>query len=271
MRPSSFSRHLNDILTVDGQAWSILADGELAGYAYFTPVPGIENVLDLQGCIDPKRRRQGIGSYLLTHLLELLKQTGPYQLSHAVLSLTSPAALFLFKHSFFIEHIEWLLILESPNRCPVVSIPPGFQLTTYPKAAAIRHFRQMYEVTFQGQPWYQPYTSTKEVGAELLDPADLLFLLDGDKTAGFAWLRMPQSDLGEIEPLGLLPSYQSRGLGYVLLINAIHQLVAQGAERIRIGVWQENQPALHLYQQTGFRHLTTQTYLAYNLGLNEKT
>jgi ribosomal protein S18 acetylase RimI-like enzyme len=113
-------------------------------------------------------------------------------------------------------------------------------------------------------PWYQPYTSAGEVTAELSDPADLLFLLDGEKTAGFAWLRMPEPNVGEIEPFGLLPVYQGQGLGVAFLTAAVQRLAAKGAKQVRIGAWQPNERAIRLYQRLGFKHINTQTYLAYN-------
>lgn len=265
MRPNSFARYLNDVFSVGGWAWTI-SDGQgLVGYAYVAPVPALESVLDLQGCIDPAKRRRGFGSHLLNAIQNELREIGDYQLSHAVFSLSSPAALFLQSRQFFVEHVEWRLILENPKHLPAVSFPAGFQLETYPIGTAVRAFRKAYDAAFKGLPWYQPYTSTREVMAELVDSDDLIFLLDEEKTAGFAWLRMPELDLGEIEPFGLLPEYQGKGLGAKFLMAAIHQLFARGAERVRIGAWQRNERAIYLYQQLGFKLTTTQTYLAYNI------
>lgn len=263
MRPVSFSRYIKDILNVEGQVWIITEEDTLAGYAYVSPVPALDNVFDLQGCIAPEKRRRGYGSYLLLAIIDSLKKTGRFQLSHAVHSLSSPAALFLQSHHFVAEHVEWQLLLENPNQLPTTSFPRGFRLETFPLATAVRHFRKAYDAAFRGLPWYQPYTSTREVTADLSDPADLLFLLNDEKVTGFAWLRMPEPDLGEIEPFGLLPGYQGKGLGATFLTAAIQQLVDQGAESIRIGAWQRNERATRLYQQLGFNRTNTQTYLAY--------
>jgi mycothiol synthase len=264
MRPSSFSRHLNDILTIQGQVWTVSDEHGLVGYAYVTPVPGLVGVLDLQGCIDPAKQRQGYGSHLLSVVIASLMANGRPQLSHAVDTLSSPAALFLQSRQFVVEHIEWHMLLENPGDYAPVSFPPGFRLATYPLAAAVRNFRKTYEAAFHGLPWFQPYTSDREVTAELSAPTDLLFLLDNEKIAGFAWLRMPELDLGEVEPFGLLPAYRGKGLGAKFLTAAIQQLVASGAKRIRIGTWQSNDRAIRLYQQLGFKHINTQTYLAYD-------
>lgn len=269
MRPLSFARYLNDVLNIEGQVWTISAEQGLVGYGYVTPVPGLEDVFDLQGCIDPAQRRQGFGSHLLNEILNEMQANGRYQLSHAVYSLAAPTALFLQSHQFVVEHVEWQLLLENPGRLPPVSFPPGFRPATYPLPTAVRTFRKLYDAIFRGLPWYQPYTSTKEVTADLSDAADLLFLVDGEKAAGFAWLRMPEPDVGEVEPFGLLPTYQGRGLGVQFLTAAVHQLAAQGAEQVRIGAWQRNERAIHLYQQVGFKHINTQTYLAFTFGSSQ--
>jgi mycothiol synthase len=264
VRPSSFSRHLNDILTVRGQVWTVSDEHGLVGYAYVTPVPGLEGVLDLQGCTDPAKQRQGFGSYLLSVIIESIMSNGHSQLSHAVDTLSSPAALFLQSRQFVVEHIEWHMLLENPGDYAPVSFPPGFRLATYPLAAAVRNFRKAYDAAFHGLPWFQPYTSDREVTAELAHSTDLLFLLDNERIAAFAWLRMPELGLGEVEPFGLLPAYQGKGLGAKFLTAAIQQLVASEAKRIRIGAWQSNDRAIRLYQQLGFKHINTQIYLAYD-------
>jgi mycothiol synthase len=264
MRPSSFSRHLNDVLTIQGQVWTVSDEHGLVGYAYVTPVPGLEGVLDLQGGIDPTKQRQGFGSHLLSIIIESLMANGRFQLSHAVASLSSPAARFLQGRQFVVEHIEWHMLLENPNQNASIPFPNEFRLVTYPLAVAVRNFRKTHDAAFHGLPWFQPYTSDREVTAELSDSTNLLFLLDNEKIAGFAWLRMPELDLGEVEPFGLLPAYQGKGLGAKFLAAAIQQLVASGAKRIRIGAWQSNDRAIHLYQQLGFKHVNTQTYLAYD-------
>lgn len=265
MRPKSFSAYLKAVISVDGRIWTISDEKGFVGYAYVAPIPGLEAVLDLQGCIDPDRQRQGFGSQLLNNILASLKKSGSCQLSHPVYTLTSPAALFLQSHQFFVEHIECQMLLENPDRSPATSLPPNFRLATFPVGTAVRTFRRLYGTIFKNHPWYQPYTNTREVMAELTGSTDLLFLLDGNETAGFAWLRMPEPDLGEIEPFGLLPNYQGQGIGAAFLKAAIQQLVTRGAEHIRIGAWQRNERAIRLYQQIGFKHTTTLTYLAYNV------
>jgi mycothiol synthase len=265
MELNAFSRYLKDVYKARGKAWTVSDISGLVGYGFVAPVPGLESILDLQGCIVPNKRRKGYGSQLLTAIIDSMRKSGRFQLSHAVHSLASPTALFLKSQQFVIEHVEWQLMLDNPGQLTAVLLPPAFNLTTYQTITAVRTFRQVYDAAFDSLPWYQPYTNDSEVTADLESSSDLVFLLDGEKTAGFAWLKMPEPDLGEIEPFGLLPAYQGRGLGMVFLTAVIHRLVSRGAKHIRIGAWQRNERAIHLYQQLGFTHLNTQTYLAYDI------
>lgn len=251
-------RHLVDS---GGCAWVLQEEQDLVGYAVVSPLPGLDRVMTLEGFIDPARRRRGFGRRLLQHVLHSLKQSGVRQLSYGVTSLDSPAAHFLLANRFFIEHEEWQM-----KRSLLLDLPasPAADLRTFPRAVAIGHFCSLYDQSFGGKPWYQPY-SPAEVEATLHDPGDLIFLVTKETPIGFVWVRQSNGGAGEIEPIGVAEGYQGQGHGRTLLLAGLHSLKHQGVEVANIGVWRENQAAIHLYQELGFRHVQTLTYLAFNL------
>ncbi len=51
-----------------------------------------------------------------------------------------------------------------------------------------------------------------------------------------------------IEPLGILPAYQGRGYGRLLLQLVLRELAARGAKKVEIGTWRDNEAAVHLYR-----------------------
>ena len=122
----------------------------------------------------------------------------------------------------------------------------------YPRPLVISRFRELYDTIFAGQPWYQPYTSDGEVAAELASAEDLLFLAHSSLPVGFAWLRRPRLGVGEIEPFGIAPDYQSQGLGRALMATAMERLRSLGATRAQIGVWENNGSAVRFYRRLGF-------------------
>ena len=256
--------HLAGVLARDGRIWTLVKGDLLAGYALINPIPGLDTLYDLQGCIAAKARRQGLATHLLGRILADLKGSAVEQIIHPVKSLDSEAALFLLSQDFFVEHQEWRMELFDLSRLAPAKLPAGFYLQIFPSRLAISYFRYLYEISFGGRPWYQPYQSDNEVSAALADPADMLFLMHDGQPAGFAWLRWPETDEAQIEPIGLTGAYQGRGLGHAFLLAILDQAAQQGARRISLGVWLDNKPAIHLYQKTGFRPTFTTTYLAHN-------
>jgi GNAT superfamily N-acetyltransferase len=101
--------------------------------------------------------------------------------------------------------------------------------------------------------------------AELVNPEDILFLMHRTRSIGFAWLRWPRSGVVELEPFGIIKSYQGRGLGRLFLEKVLAQAASLGAERMELGVWQENDRAIQLYQRAEFRQVGQTIYLAYSV------
>ncbi len=259
--PASFQRHLAHILATGGRAWVIADADELAGYATVSPVSGLEGVVELEGLISPAWQRQGLAGRLLDHLIEQLTGTAVRQLSCCVSSADSPAARFLRRHHFFVEHEEWLMILADLAELPPM---PAANLRSFSRSLAITEFCALYQQSFAGFPWYQPYTPA-EVAAALDEPADLCFLVLQGKPAGFVWTHRVDRRLGQIEPLGVMAPLRGQGHGRTLLLAGLHQLAGQGCQAVNIGLWRDNQVALNLYKSLGFQHQQTLTYLAYNL------
>jgi ribosomal protein S18 acetylase RimI-like enzyme len=258
--------HLSGILARDGRIWTLFNGDLLLGYALIDPIPGLDTLYDLQGYIFAQARRQGHGTHLLSRILADLRGSAVEQISHPVKSLASEAALFLLSQDFFVEHQEMRMELFNLARPALPRLPAGYYLQIFPAPLAISRFRHLYDDSFGGRPWYQPYRSDNEVSVELADPADLLFLMHDGHPAGFAWLRWPESDEAQIEPIGLTTLYQGRGLGHPFLLAILDQAAQQGARRISLGVWLDNKPAIRLYQNSGFRPIFTTTYLAHNIG-----
>jgi GNAT superfamily N-acetyltransferase len=260
--------HLDGVLARDGRIWTLFKGELLLGYALINPIPGLDTLYDLQGCIVAQARRQGHATHLFGRILTDMKGLAVEQISHPVKSLINEAALFLLSQDFFVEHQELrmeLFDLSWPAASGPPRLPAGYYLQIFPSPLAISRFRLLYDDSFGGRPWYQPYRSDNEVSMELADPADLLFLMHDGHPAGFAWLRWPESDEALIEPIGLTSVYQGRGLGHAFLLAILDQAAQQGARRISLGVWLNNKPALNLYQKTGFQPGFTTTYLAYNI------
>jgi ribosomal protein S18 acetylase RimI-like enzyme len=62
---------------------------------------------------------------------------------------------------------------------------------------------------------------------------------------------------GSIQNLGVRPEHRRRGLGKALLLQALHGFKSVGLQRACLEVTADNEPALRLYQQLGFRRMKT--------------
>jgi mycothiol synthase len=259
----NFHHFAADSLAAGGHAW-VSADSQLNGFAIVSPLPGLPGIGDLSGCIIPERRRRGLGSELLRALLNDLQESNFWQIAHYLTDLDSPGAHFLRHHKFFVEHEEWQMSLDDLSQLPEISTNQSVHLQTFPRATAVPLFCRLYQESFCGLPWNQPFTPT-DVKTTLTDSKDLLFLTLNGQAIGFAWVALHSGGRGLIEPLGIVPAYQQQGFGRVLLISVLRELNTRGARGVEIGAWTHNHAALQLYHSLGFRHKTTYTYLAFNL------
>ncbi len=251
-----------------GRAWLLYQNEILAGYALVDPIPGLDGIGELQGCITLSFRRQGLATYLLAHLVEDLSDLTLRLITHSVDRLDSPAGRFLQKQGWFIEHEEVKMRFDVSSDIPKAELPPDYQVITLPLPVVAYTFRSLYERSFGGSGWYQPYQDDKELVRELESAEDILFLAYNGRPVGFAWLRWPSLLEVEIEPVGLAPEFQHRGLGQLFLREVMRQAQEQGARTISIGAWKNNDAAISLYRKIGFQLESTTTYLAYQIGGN---
>ena len=260
--PAELGKQIRHIIKRGGHSWIVSLGNTPVGYATIAPIPGLPGIYDLSCTIVQQYRRQGLGSDLVNIIKKELQNSEVLQLSYAVDSIESPAAVFLQKQGFFVEHVEWSMVLKDLSDLPSPNLLSPYVLRTFDKSTAANLFNRLYDESFISMPWYQPYQSNQEVMAELDDPDNMLFLWQGEEPIGFAWLRWNGSDSAEIEPIGIIDNYRGKGLGRTLLVLALHRLKKSGAELVRLGVWKSNTTAVHLYQSHGFERQLHLIYLA---------
>lgn len=261
----TWKEYLSETGLKEENAWVLDLEHKPIGYARVNEIPGLEGALDLDGFVAPAEQRKGHGTILLNFIIDALKARGAMRLHHATGSRQSAAFMFLTARAFTVEHTERSMELHQTGpHLTDDKLSGEYLVKKYGKREAISHFLRLYDDCFYGHPWYQPYDPT-EVASELLNPADLLFLHRLQEPIGFCWTHHNQLGEGEIEPIGLLPQFQGRGLGAFLLKSGLNRLNAMGAYRIKIGAWEANQAAINLYRKIGFQNTMTKTYLALEL------
>ena len=260
----NWTQEMEERLETGGHAWTIGDDRRKpVGYAHIDPVSGLPGVYELSGGIMPAGRKRGLGTRLLHHVQHAARHTGARQLSARAARLEDETAAFLLRRGFIIEHEECLLQRDNLRDLPPVPDAPPGQLATYPRDRAIVEFCRVYDESFRGAPWSQPYTAA-EVALLLNDHDDLLFMEVDGRPVGVAWCETLLNGRGRVEPLGIIHSFQGQGYGRRLLLAALHRL-RRRAFVLEIGTWRQNSVALNLYKGLGFLEVDHWYYLACDL------
>jgi len=249
---------------IDGRFWTITQQTQPIGYAALLPLPGLPHLFELAGGIAPRFQRQGAGSFLWRAVQQAVAGTDIQQITFTTDDLASPAAHFLQHHQFELEHEEWTMQLD--NVATAVFNPSSLpaKLQKVGRDTAVRTLPQLYERCFAHTLWFQPYTAT-EVAATW-EPDDELWLLVSDATPiGFVWLHFPEPTIAEIEPIGIVRQNQGLGYGRFLLTSLLQALQNRGVQTVTLGVWANNETAVHLYQSLGFRHTSSSYSLTHTL------
>lgn len=259
-----WTQELEERLEAGSRAWVVARGRRLAGYAAADQLPGLPGVYYLTGGIVPARRRQGLGAMLLRHVQEVAADAGIRQLSCRVADLEDDTAGFLLRRGFHVEHEECLLALDDFSGLPPLPDEARLGLTVFPQAEAVAHFLQVYDDSFTGTAWSQPYTEA-EVFALLAQPDDLLFAVIEGRPVGVIWHEMISTEIGRVEPLGVAHGYQGQGIGRRLLLAALEGLRQRGAREVQIGVWRTNHAAMALYTSLGFVESDNWYFLAHDV------
>lgn len=101
-------------------------------------------------------------------------------------------------------------------------------------------------------PEYEDWAGSRNRSSE-----SRTFIAEGDSSAitGFVHLLKHPDGKGEIRTVGVLPEWRGKGLGRKMIQHALHVLASEGIKVCRLTVAVQNQNALRLYRDIGFREL----------------
>lgn len=142
---------------------------------------------------------------------------------------------------------------------PPVLLPPGFtfQSVDPEDMGQMESLRDVLNASFSGLAGHIGNTveTLSEAFAETLHlPGGMLLLYDGDRPVGSVRItRDEDPQAGFVEMLGVIPAYQGRGLGRLLIRKSIDFSTAQGFPRVLLSVNAENESAVNLYLSEGFQ------------------
>jgi mycothiol synthase len=267
-RHSAVGEHkLVRLLAGDAEAFALLARAEdsLVGYAQASCYAARRRLpprVAAELVVDPAQRGRGIGRALLARLVDEARRLGVERLDawahHPDPAATGLAASYGMRPTRHLWQMAMLLdrMAERHRRPAAVA---GVRLRTY-VADDAEALATVVRDAFPEHPENADFgTADIEALARLdwFDPSTIL--LAEDEAAGellaVHWMKLePDSDAGEVYLLAVSPRAQGRGLGRAMLLAGLEQMRQRAVRLAYLYVDAENEAAIELYREAGFRH-----------------
>jgi len=261
-------RHINV-----AETWVAEIDGRITWAALPVLSPGRTALLFTSAELAEPDEAAG---QLIQHLCHYLAQRQVH-LAQVLIDPTRSAARQFFADHGFREMAELVYLQGSaPRSAPPATLPPMVRWETY-HAATHGLFARGTLATYQGSLDCPALTGLRDIEDVILghkatgefDPQLWRALCQEDQPLGILLLsRIPAADALELVYLGLASPARGRGLGDVLMQEAMHLVVAQGRRRLTLAVDAINVPALKLYYRFGLQRLTSKAALIRDLRRN---
>ncbi|MQA33041.1 mycothiol synthase [Modestobacter roseus] len=243
------------------------ADGTLLGYARLEADPAAPEA-EAELVVAPPARRRGVGSALLAHL-ETLAGGRPLRVwAHG----ERPGSAELAARRGY-GRARVLLQMRRPltdvDPDPRPALPPGVTVRTFRPGADESAWLRVNARAFATHPEQGRWTTEDVALREAepwFDPAGFFLAWQGDpddggRLLGSHWTKVhPAGDegpdpVGEVYVLGIDPDAQGMRLGRALTDLGLAHLRRQGLDTVLLYVEEDNTPAVHLYERSGFvRH-----------------
>jgi mycothiol synthase len=229
------------------------ATGELAGYGLLYRHG---DLAQLDCFVDPARKGQGIGSWLLTRGEERARETGAPK-THAWCLEPDELAKRLFELIGYHEvrrYYRMLVDLEGPP--PEPDWPDGLTVSTMNPDADARAFHATLNEAF-AEEWNwvaMPFERWVEFRLKVpdFDPTLCFIVRDGDEIAAVLRAEPNRFASAWIGAVGVRKPWRKRGLGLALLYHTFGEFYRRGLTRIALGVDAQNPTgATRLYERAG--------------------
>ena len=232
---------------------------ELAGYyQLFQEIPIGRAVV--AGGVTAACRGRGVGHSLLHESLEQVGPLGVNVLHIQASADDADARKLLEAHQFRQVKDYWQMRWEG-GELPTLNLRPNFRLKSFELGRDEGMLTELQNAAFDGHWGYCPNT-VDEIAARVrirnTVPDGIIFVMDGDRPAGYNWTLMNQNQYGKVgfvSMTGVHPSYRGHGLGTAVVVTGMEFLREQGADAVELEVDSENTPARELYLKLGYRQV----------------
>jgi len=153
------------------------------------------------------------------------------------------------------KKFDWSIFrfeFDLDQKLPQEYLPEGYQMRYLQGESEVQRYVDLHQAAFGSKrmttAWRQRTLHQPAYHSEI----DLIVENDDNDPVGFCicWL---QGGAGQIEPMGVHPDYQGRGLGRALELSAYQALQNHGARKIKVDHASSNENVIGLSLKTGFR------------------
>jgi mycothiol synthase len=231
--------------------------------------------------VHPDWRRRGVGSQLLSRVIERSRQLGSTAVQIFASSMHPAAPAFLAKYDFIAQGTYTELRLKEGIRLPPVIWPYGYTMRPYSEVQDLAILTQAMNLS------YIPLWGHHEVSEEELSSWLPGFILDGiflvfsekGRVVGISRVEpSPErtqkngSPTGYIDAPGVVPQHRRLDLYRALVLTGIHWLYEHGQTLVEMESWGDKLEVLKMYRELGFTNLRQLVCYQYDLakGAGEK-
>ena len=232
---------------------------DLVGYYQLFPEVPIRRAVIAGGVLETYRGH-GIGRRLLGAAIEQIEP-----LDVAVLNIQASADADAARHLLESEGFEqvkdyWQMRWNGGD-LPELNLRPNFRLKSFTLGEDEAMLTELQNAAF-GQHWGFCPNTVDEIAARVrianTDPGGIIFVMDGDRPAGYNWTLRNENQFGKVgfvSMTGVHPEYRGNGLGTAVVVTGMEYLKEQGVDAIELEVDSENTPARQLYLKLGYRQV----------------
>ena len=227
------------------------------GYYWLSPEVQISRAVAAGGVL-PEHRGRGIGRALLRAAIEQAASLG-VDVLHVQTGASSDDARHLLESEGFAKVKDYWQMRWETSDLPPLNLSSNFSLRSFRLGQDEPTLTELQNAAFGAHWGFCPNTVEQiasRVSTRISDPDGIIFVVDGDRPAGYNWTLRHQNshgNVGIVSMTGVHPDYRGNGLGTAVVVSGMRYLSEQGVETVELEVDAENTPARELYLKLGFR------------------
>ena len=150
------------------------------------------------------------------------------------------------------------VLMQRPAQTPVMEgrpLPPGFAIRPLAGESEIQAYVELHRTAFESRNMTAEWRTRALRHPAYIPDLDLVAVAPDGSLAAFCicWLGKNEGISGQIEPLGVHPSWRRLGLGRAILAEGLRRLHLHGATQVYVETDNYRNAAFCLYESAGFR------------------